>query len=281
MILFFLIFFTTNIIFSSIICSFLMRLSLNDGIETNQLFLHSLGTGPIFTTLIIYYLFLFVPNQSSLFYILLVILFYLILAVLGKTYFKPLLHSLYGGQKILFAGKGDFFNKIWPIGFCLFILLPMTVYIFVYIFKILPQPLIGHDIAHYAVVGDIFYIVKSLAPAWGTSVAEYGYAHGSSNAPFFSLLLTWERMLNSLFNVNSDFYFKSISAYYGLLIAGVQLHLVLKKNKWLAILSVFALFTGLSYYLNFFTREIDTFRIFFWCNVPDLFGVCSKTFRHA
>ena len=240
-----------------------MRLNSNSGIDVNQFLLHSLGIGPVFTTLIIYYSFLLMPNHSNIFYLIVVGIVYLIIAILGEKDYSSLLSVLYARIGKLFAFQGGTLNKIEHFLFLSIVIIPISIYLWVYVTKILPQPLIGHDISHYGVVGDIFYMAKSLAPAWDMSVAQYGYAHGSSHAPGFSLLLTWERMVNSLFHVDSDFYFKSISTYYGLLIIGAQFHLVAIQNKWLAVISSIALISGLGFYIKLFSPHIDTFRIFF------------------
>ena len=79
-----------------------------------------------------------------------------------------------------------------------------------------------------------------------------------------SILLTWEELVNSIFYVKSDLYFKSISVYYGFLILSVQCYWVSKQNKWLALLAVLALLSGLAFFVKFLLPHIDTYRIFFF-----------------
>jgi len=124
------------------------------------------------------------------------------------------------------------------------------------------QPLIGHDILNYGITGRMLFEEKSLSPIWTKNFSENGFKYLISHAPSFPLLLTWEELINSLFQIKSDLYFKSISAYFGLLIVGIQFYWIAKKNKWLAIVTAFALLSGLGFFLLFIQRSIDSYRIF-------------------
>ena len=65
---FLLIIISTNFLFSFIISSCLLRIkSDRDLISDPQVMLYSLGFGPIFTTLLLYYLFCFFPDTQIVF----------------------------------------------------------------------------------------------------------------------------------------------------------------------------------------------------------------------
>ena len=262
MLLFFSKFVVTNILFSVILCSVFIRLN-KDGKHSNLgLLLHSLGLGPAFTTLLLYYSFLLVPHRSNVFYLLLIAGVYFLLAVTGRKSFEPLYKNIKSNIRNLFRiFRKPVFRKIENIILITIICVPLALYLFVYLTKILHQPLIGHDILNYGIMGRILFEEKSLAPIWVKNFANSGFLYGILHAPSFSLLLTWEELVNSFFHVKSDLYFKSISSYYGLLILGTQYYWIAKKNKWLAILAAIALLSGLAFFLILFSKHIDSYRI--------------------
>ena len=260
---FFIKFFITNIVFSVILCSLFIRFNESGRYSNSELLLYSFGLGPAFTTLLLYYSFFILPHHSNIFYLILIAAVYFLIAVIGRKSFKHIFGILKKNVKKVFTVKGSALGKIEHITLMVIICVPLIIYLFVYLAKILPQPLIGHDILNYGITGGILFEEKSLAPIWVKNFAKNGYIYGITCAPSFSLLLTWEELVNSLFYVKSDLYFKSISAYYGLLILSVQYYWVAKQNKWLAVLSSFALLSGLGFYLKFLFPHIDTYRIFF------------------
>jgi hypothetical protein len=157
-------------------------------------------------------------------------------------------------------GRYQIKHIILTIAICI----PVVVCSFVYLTKILQQPLIGHDILKYGIMGKYLYEKKSLETFWDRNHAISGYSSGILDVISFSLILTWEILVNGFFQVKSDLYFKSISAYYGLLILIVQYHLIAKINKLLSIVAVFALLSGLAFFQKFLAPHIDTYRIYFY-----------------
>ena len=262
--LFFLKFFITNIVFSVILCSLFTRFNGNGRYSNSELLLYSLGLGPAFATLLLYYSFLILPDHSNIFYLILIVSVYSVLAFMGRKSFKHIFGDVKKNVKKVFAVKDSAFGKIEHITLIVIIFVPLAVYLFFYLTKILQQPLIGHDILNYGITGRMLFDEKSLAPVWIKNFAKSGYIYGALHAPSFSLLLTWEELINSFLHVKSDLYFRSISVYYGLLIIGVQFYWVSKKSKWLAVLAVFALLSGLLFFTNFLYPHLDTYRIFFF-----------------
>ena len=257
-------FFITNIVCSVILCSLFAHFNESGRYSNLELLLYSLGLGPAFTALLLYYFFLILPHHSNIFYLILIAAVYFLIAVIGRKSFKHIFGDVKKNVKKVLSVKGSALGKIEHITLIVIICVPLAVYLFFYLTKILPQPLIGHDILNYGITGRMLFDEKSLAPVWITNFSKSGYIYGALNAPSFSLLLTWEELVNSIFHGNSDLYFKSISAYYGLLILSVQYYWVAKKNRWLAVLAVLAMFSGLSFFIKFLFPHIDTYRIFFF-----------------
>jgi hypothetical protein len=65
-------FFITNIVFSVILCSLFTRFNESGRYSNSELLLYSLGLGPAFTALLLYYSFLILPHRSNIFYLILV-----------------------------------------------------------------------------------------------------------------------------------------------------------------------------------------------------------------
>lgn len=265
MLLFFFKFTLTNLLFSIMLCSLFIRFNRDNKHSNLELLLHSLGLGPVVTTLLLYYSFLLIPHRSNLFYVLLILTVYFSIAVTGKNSFKTLYGEIVHTVKRQFSvfNQSAIYHQIGVMLLLSLIFVSLAQYLYVYFIKILPQPLIGHDVLTYGIIGEILFKEKSLAQIWIEDFRSNGFVYRLTCAPSFSLLLTWEELVNSLFQVKSDLYFKSTGSYYGLLILTVQSFLIGKRNIWLAIVAAFALVSGLAFFLLFFSTHIDSYRILF------------------
>lgn len=265
MILFSIQFILTNIIFSVIICSALIRLN-KERIHSNlELLLYSLGLGPVFTSLILYYLLLFFPHNSNLFYFLTVSIIYLILLFLGRKYFSVLLADII--EKIKDTKETirnlNTFHRIELIIVSAVPILLVAFFIFLYLTTILQTPLNDSDALKYGTLGKILFKEKSLEYRWIRPYPETGFYFNAHSAPSFSLLTTWEKIMDSFFRIDKDLYYKSLSTYYSLLILSIMFIWLSKKNKYLAVLGIFALLSGLPFFKTLIIRHLDSYRIFF------------------
>jgi len=265
MILFSLQFILTNIIFSVIICAILIRLDKRKIHSNLELFLYSLGVGPVFTSLLLYYLLLFSPHKSYFFYLSGVFIIYLALLLLGRKYFSVLWANII---KRIKAIKNVFknLNIYHQIEFILFsslIIFILVSFLFLYLTNTLQTPLDGTDALKYGTLGKISLEEKSLEYRWIRPYPKTGFYFIANSAPSFSLLLAWEKLMDSFFNVDKDLYYKSLSTYYGLLILSVMIFWLSKKNKYLALLGTFALLSGSSFFQTLITQHLDSYRIFF------------------
>ncbi|MFC1461395.1 hypothetical protein ACFLQR_02615, partial [Verrucomicrobiota bacterium] len=123
-------------------------------------------------------------------------------------------------------------------------------------------PLDGHDILGYGVMGKIFFSERSIHPIWHSVHAPTGFMVQTLHAPSFPLLLTWEKIVTGMFHGNSDLYFRSMSAWYALLIVFLQFYWLSKVSKYLAALGVIALLSSLAFLLMLVSYHLDSFRIF-------------------
>jgi len=265
MILFLLQFILTNGIFSVIICSVLIHLNQRKIHSNLELFLYSLGLGPIFTSLLLYYLLLFFPHQSYFFYLSGVIIIYFVILSLGRKSHSVLCTDII---KRIKEKKQKFKNlniyqRIELILFPSIIAILLASFLFLYLTNTLHTSLDGTDVLRYGTLGKIFFIEKSLDYRWIHYYPKTGFYYSTNQAPSFPLLLTWEKIMDSFFNVDKDLYYKSISTYYGLLVLIIMFFWLARKNKYLAILGIFALLSGFSFFQTLIIQHLDSYRIFF------------------
>jgi len=140
------------------------------------------------------------------------------------------------------------------------ILVSFFLLILIYSLKI---PIVGTDALKYGNLGKILFNEKSLAYRWISPYPETGYYFDINHAPSFSLLLTWEKIMESFFRKNKDLYYKSICPYYAFLILILLVFWLSKENKYLALLAIFLLLTGFSFLHTIASHHLDFYRIFF------------------
>ena len=258
-------FLLTNIVFSLILCGMFIRLDNLKTISSLELLLYSLGTGPIFTSLILYYLFLFLPNRSYLFYFIAIFMIFFLIAYWGRTGITFLWSELklkMLGAKRSFQSlsrskkrEGILFSGVLTFLLFLFLILYFTIIIHI--------PLEESDAMKYAILGKNLFQAKSLDNRWQRIDSNTGFYQVANHAPSFSLLLTWEKIIDSSFKVDKDMYYKSTSGYYALLLLSVFIYWISKRGKYLALLGVFILFSGSSFFFTFIQQHLDSFRLFF------------------
>jgi len=268
-------FLLTNIIFALLLCSSLMRLNKGQGHPTTELFLVSLGLAPALVTLLLYYTYLILPPLSNLFNFLIVTAAYAALLWLGRaelrSIFIEFIDSFRGGWKKIFGNLSSspgshplafFFKKIEVLLY-ISLLLVMMIYFILSFIHILQLPVDGNDVLQYAAQGKALFKTKHIEFRGLLLDPETGFYKPSFHAPGFSLFLTWERILNSLFSIESDLLFRSFAFYFGLLILAGQYYYLRSKGKWLALLGTLGLLSSVSFFNAFIHIHIDTYRIFF------------------
>jgi hypothetical protein len=184
---------------------------------------------------------------------------------LGRRYFSVLLTDIIDRIKKTIR-KLKNLNTLHQIEFILFssfIIFLLASFLFLYLTNTLQTPLDGTDALRYATLGKILFAEKSLEYRWIRPYPKTGVYFSSNHAPSFSLLLTWEKIMDSSFSADKDLYYKSTGTYYALLILIIMFFWLSKKNKYLALLGIFAILSGFSFFQTLITQHLDSYRIFF------------------
>lgn len=274
MILFYFKFFLTNVVFSLVIWGALERYNHGEPggrkLPLPELLLAAFGLGPAVTVLLLYFLFLSVPGLGNFFYLAVVFLVYLLLIVWGRQSFALLPAAF--KQYVQAAAKRfrglTALRKTERILYVLLLAAVLTVFLYFFLGNTLQTPLEGHDVLVYGNLGKVYYHQKAITYSKNIYDKTNGFYFSGSPKPAFSLLLTWEMMVNRVFGTGQtagggDLYFKSISAYYGLLILFLAFYHLHRLNRCLALLGILALLSGLRFFLLLVNFHLDSYRIFF------------------
>lgn len=265
--LFYLKFFLTNILFSLIIGGLLVRFNGNKGYTCFELMLYSMGLGPVFTVLMLYYLLQIIPHRPHSFYPVCIFLVYVPLFIFSIRGFKILLKQLKAFFKSTTA-KLQTLNSREKVkkGVYLFVVLALLAGFFsFYPANIFKTPVDGHDALIYGNFGKRYYQGREVSYSKITAPGKNGFTFLGSQKPSFSLLLTWEMMLNHRAankEKHFDLYYRSVTGYYWLLIVLVQFLWLYRKNKTLALLGILVLLAGLQFFLMLINYHLDSFRLF-------------------
>lgn len=258
----------TNVLFSLVIGAALVRLNKHRSCSTGELVLYSLGLGPVFTVLLLYYLLLLIPGQTHFFYLICILLIYGLIFIFSIKGFQILgvrlkewIKSAAGIWKGI--NSREKFKRVVYWGFLLVLL---GGFLIVYVGGTLQTPIEHHDALIYGNLGKMYYLQKQVTYSKVMKPAKSGFYFQGSQKPSFSLLLTWEMMLNNEQTNQKpyfDMYFRSISGYFALLIIGVFFFWLYKKNKYLALLGLLVLFSGFQFFSMMVNYHLDAYRIFF------------------
>ncbi len=271
MILFSLKFLLTNILFSLIIGLVLVKYNhkTGAGYSNLELLLYCFGLGPVFTVLILYFLLLTVQGYSDFFYLAVVLLVYTALLVWGRKSISLLVREI--------KEKFQTFNKKKTLEHVLyfsFLLILLAAFTFIYLTNTLQIPIEGHDTLIHGNIGKMYYVEKAVKYSDYIHNKKSGFFFVGSPKPSFSLLLTWEMILNRCFSlqkeslkpfdISFDLYFRSVSAYYGLLILLVLFCWLYRRNRYLALLGMVVLFSAFKFFQVFVGHHLDSYRLFFF-----------------
>lgn len=264
---------------------FLVANNTKNTINSVSLLLFSLGLSPLFTSVLLYYSFMALPGLSTWFYFSLVICVY---SVLGVFSYKKAIHYLtVYARSIEFSASINFDLKVvaprnQPNSLLQFLrglritpflsaesFLPIAAFVFfigylaIWAQSVVLRPLTQHDILEYAIQGKIFFqerLIEYVPHRFNESKHYYYYAlHGFG----FPLLKTWEALWNNLTGFTGDYFFRSISGYYYLLLYALLYNVLnrfIGKNAFLGIL---ILLSSYGFWVMNLTYHIDSMRIFF------------------
>ncbi|MGE5342954.1 MAG: hypothetical protein ACM3SY_15880 [Candidatus Omnitrophota bacterium] len=253
-------FFLTAILFSLIIAALFIKYNKHKLYSNPELILYSLGLGPIVTVLLLYYLLLLFPYHTATFYTGIVFLIYALIAAFSINGFRILLTQMKRTEwrKIIAPRQ----TKIYWI----FVLVLLLTFLFLYLGNTLQTPIEQHDALIYGNLGKMYYVSKTIPYEKLMKDRGNGFYFQGSQKPSFSLLLTWEMMLNPRSinrSPNFDLFFRSITGYYSLLMVAVMFLWLYRKNKYLALLGMLVLLSSLSFMLMILNYHLDSYRLFF------------------
>lgn len=266
--LFYFKFFLTSILFSLIIGAALVRSNKNNTHGNFELILYSLGLGPVFTVLMLYYFLVLIPGQAHLFYIISILAIYGVISIFSVKGFQILgvqLKERVKSSAVIWKGL-ETKEKFKRAGYWTFLLVLLASFLILYLGNTLQTPLEHHDALIHGNLGKMYYQQKQVTYSRVMRPAQNGFYFQGSQKPSFSLLLTWEMMLNNRQTNQSpdfDLYFRSISGYYGILFVGMYFFWLYRKNKYLALLGILVLFSGLRFFLMMVNYHLDAYRMFF------------------
>jgi len=266
---FYLKFILTNILFSLTACALILRFRGGNKEHTLwELVLYSLGLGPMVTVTLLYYLLIIVPQHPPAFYQLIVILLFSSAALLGIGGFREMgRQTRRQFNRILQQFKASGIqSRLKDITYWALIATLFLSVFYIYIGTVRHNRLEGHDALIYGNFGKLYLHQRKIEYSNVMLPADNGFMFQGSPKPAFSLLLTWEQLVNTE-TINKspyfDTYFRSISGYYGILILLVAFLWLYRKNRWLALIGNLMMFTAFGFFKIMIDLHLDSFRIYF------------------
>lgn len=227
-----------------------------NGISPSFIILLGVGFSPFWIALVLYYSFLLLPGQSDVIYLFLVYGGFLSMGIYVKRQIVILLY--YVKTQIVTIFKKHPLIFVLGILSVLFVLTGWSYYI-------TSKQLTEHDVLEYAVQGKVFYETKFIGYSAHRVDAASGFYYVGLHGFSFPLQATNERLLNSIFQMNSDFLFRSMNSIYGLLVlAGLFLLGIKRNGLWFSLFFVTGLLMSYGFFETIMKYHIDNFRIFFF-----------------
>lgn len=257
-------FFLTNLLFPSLIGAVLVTLDRQKSFQPGELLLYSLGLGPVFTSLMLYYLFALFPRQPDLFYLAAVSLIYLIIGYSSRRTIVAWIQGRFHRNTelpILSQAPKPRYHYLAILRRAAPVLIGLIIFSF-FVRYVQAVQLNDHDLLGYGVMGKILYSAKALDPIWIYNYAANGFLHEAKHPPAVPLLLTWEKMVAGLFAADTDIYFRSVNGTYAFLILFVVYFWLAKQSRLLAWLVIGALLSSLVFFFCLFTYHLDSCRVF-------------------
>lgn len=264
----------------------------------------ALGIAPAIISLIIYYLFLLIPALNSTIYFSIIVIIILGTFLYSfKSGYSQIVNSLIKSNfkidinlnleyefklsdvesKIAFSNFKffikDFLNKI-PYYKLLNVIafLFFGWFTFEWILCFVKKPILEHDILEYATQAKIFardHIIEYVKFRYDeNSNFIFVGLHGFS----FPLLATWENIFNDVFGFNGDYFFRSLTGYYFILIYLLSYFIVRIFFKNYAILFLLFSVSAWGYFNMWNEYHLDSYRMFL---ILVLIGILLYTIKNV
>ncbi|MFN4234438.1 MAG: hypothetical protein ACK4IK_06490 [Bacteroidia bacterium] len=274
---FLLLFVLTNGVFSLAVSLCLFRFDKEQIIAPFQKLVFSLALGPFFTSLLLYYLLWLVPGLAPIFYVSVITLFFIVLALINIKYLPSLISAIQtrfhfinrtsenDKNKFLLDLK---FIKLYSSDYTLnyfniITFIVLIILLWKWMWRLISEPIIGHDMLEYAIQAKYFALHRLIEYVENRYHPETEFFYVGLHGFSFPLLGSWEVLFSELFGkTENDYYFKSITGYYSFLIFFTQFFWLKRVNIWLATVASIALFFTYGFFITITEYHIDSYRIF-------------------
>ncbi|MBK5286098.1 MAG: hypothetical protein JJE25_11920 [Bacteroidia bacterium] len=253
--IYFLQFLLTNVFFGVTLALWINRFNKEQTYSLTELLIYSFGAASAVVSILLYYLFLLTPHLNPLVYFLIVVLCFALPAFFIRKDFTLLLNVFRVFKSRLYECRTSGFALLGFTATCLgFFILSQVI--------ILNRPLIEHDILEYGAQAKIFFKERYVQYVGDRFDNESGYYFVGLHGFSFIFLSVWERIMNVVVHSDKDYFFRSITTYYSLLIVLVQFYWFSKKDIVLAFIASILLFTSSGFIMTAMIYHLDTYRIF-------------------
>lgn len=224
-------------------------------LESIEEWIYSMGIGPIIISLILYYSLLIFPHQPGYFYMLIPAIFLGVSQLIANYY--PNLDD----TQLNLRQRDSFFNFLTlPDAITIFLL---SLFTLLSLYFILKNPILGHDVLEYGTIGKYYAQEKIIEYRKNLFFPQTGFYYVALHAPGFPLFATWEVLFNEFAELKGDFYFRSITFYYGLLILLLSWVYIRNFSAKFATFALLLILLNAGFMSIIFNYHLDSTRIFF------------------
>lgn len=249
-------------LFGGSVCFALFNYSLGKYKKVNVLI--SMGLGPVFASLILYYLLVLIPGLSSAFYLGIITLAWLVILYWKRTevqtFFTVL--STYKQDVInllsINRGLNYYFFHTNNVAF----LVIFGVFAFGF-YNCIMTSVIGHDPLEYMVQGKYFFDQKEIIYQKHNFHSTNGFYYVGLHGWSFPLQVTLEYLFDDLTFAGYDLYFRLLTPIYGVILLSLTYYLVKLKStvEW-GVAAICLLVFAKGFFIGINYVHIDAYRIF-------------------
>lgn len=264
----------TYVFFAGITFLFFLKLDNKFSMPKNILFICSLAFTPFLVSLLLHYLLWLFPLHSAGFYISSVIVSFIFLGIISYSKLSDLvsfIRTAFFDFSLHTASKYSAFKTKYleveikkinlNINKILFFVLLVIVFSN-WIFATLNNQFTGHDMLEYAIQAKHFVLEKKIEYVENRFHTENQFYYVGLHGFSFPLLGTWEFLFYDFFEWSGgDYFFRSISGFYALLLVSLLFIISNQYNKFLPWIIVIYMWFTYGFYLILTSYHIDNFRI--------------------
>lgn len=224
----------------------------------------NIGLGPVFATLLLYYLLILLPGFSSIFYLSIIVLIWLFILIWKKkqalSFFINLLAFRHDFLN-LFSFRKGLKHYLFATNNLAFVIL-FLVFVFG-VYQCLMTGVIGHDALEYMVQGKYFFEQKEILYQANNYHPSNGFYYVGLHGWSFPLQVTLEHLFDDLTFAGYDLYFRLLTPLYGILILALTYYFVkLKTSIEYGVAAIALLVFAKGFFIGISYVHIDAYRIF-------------------